>query len=229
MVDMTLVIASKNYCLWPLPAWLCMRTANLDFEEVVIPFEEPDTTTRMLEYGPTGRVPVLKHGDRTIWDSLAICEYVNELVPSARLWPEDSEARAVARSVVAELHSGGGRFIAYTLDTNIRRRTKRVKLREVNPKLTERAVTDFNRVMDIWKDCRARFGSDGPFLFGHFTIADAMHAHLVNRFVTYDIELPEDCQIYRDVVRSYPPLVEWIAAAEKEPSRLEQVDNLFNE
>ena len=229
MADMTLVMASKNYSLWPLPAWLCMRTAKLDFEEVVIPFGEPDTTTRMLEYGPTGRVPALKHDDRTIWDSLAICEYVNELVPSARLWPEDSYARAVARSVVAELHSGGGRFIAYTLDTNVRRQTKRVKLTEVNPRLVERAVADFDRVTEIWRDCRVRFGSGGPFLFGHFTIADAMHAHLVNRFVTYDIELPGDCQIYREVMRSYPPLVEWIAAAEEESSKLEAVDNLFNE
>jgi glutathione S-transferase len=229
MADMTLVIASKNYSLWPLPAWLCMRTARLDFEEVVIPFDEADTTKRMLKYGPTGRVPVLKHGDRTIWDSLAICEYVNELVPSARLWPEDAEARAVARSVVAELHSGGGRFIAYTLDTNVRRRTKRVTLTEVNPRLAERAITDFDRVMEIWRDCRARFGSGGPFLFGHFTIADAMHAHLVNRFVTYDIELPADCQNYRDAMRAYPPHVEWIAAAEEEESTLESVDNLFTD
>ena len=122
MADMTFVLANKNYCLWPLPAWLCMKTAKLDFEEVLIPFEQPDTTERMLDYGPTGRVPVLKHGDRTIWDSLAICEYVNELVLEANLWPADSEARAVARSVAAEMHSGGARTISFALDTNVRRR-----------------------------------------------------------------------------------------------------------
>ena len=222
MTDMTLMIASKNYCLWPLPAWLCMRTAKLDFEEVVIPFFQPDTTKRMLEYGPTGRTPVLKHGDRTIWDSLAICEYVNELEPSAQLWPEESEARALARSVVAEMHSGGGRAISFYYDTNVRRRTKRVEP-------TEDVATNIKRIMAIWSDCRERFGSAGPFLFGHFTIADAMHAHIVNRFVTYNVELPADGEIYRDVMRSYPPLVEWVAAAEKEDSTIERVDNLFTD
>ena len=119
MADMTFVLANKNYCLWPLPAWLCMKTAKLDFEEVLIPFEQPDTTERMLEYGPTGRVPVLKHGDRTIWDSLAICEYVNELVPEANLWPTDSEARSVARSVA------GGNALRWRADNFIRPRHKR--------------------------------------------------------------------------------------------------------
>ena len=92
----------------------------------MIPFEQPNTTERMLEYGPTGRVPVLKHGGRTIWDSLAICEYINELVPEAKLWPTETEARSVARSVASEMHSGGGRAISFTFDTNIRRRTKQI-------------------------------------------------------------------------------------------------------
>lgn len=220
MADMTFVLANKNYCLWPLPAWLCMKTAKLDFEEVLIPFEQPDTTERMLEYGPTGRVPVLKHGDRTIWDSLAICEYVNELVPEANLWPTDSEARSVARSVAAEMHSGGARTISFALDTNVRRRTKRV-----TP--TDDVAKNIKRILAIWNDCRTRFGSGRPFLFGHFTIADAMHAHVVDRFVTYDISLSTEGEVYRDTIRTYPPLVEWIAAAEKESWKMERVDNLF--
>ncbi len=98
MADMTLVIADKNYCLWPLPAWLCLRIAGFDFDEVLIRFGDEDRRRKMLEYGPTGRVPILKHGHLTVWDSLAICEYVADLAPEARLWPEDLSARAVART-----------------------------------------------------------------------------------------------------------------------------------
>ncbi len=222
MADMKLVIANKNYCLWPLAAWLCMRTAKLEFDEIVIPFDQPDTTARMREFGPTGRVPVLKHENLTIWDSLAICEYVNELVPNARLWPKDSEARAIARSVVSEMHSGGARAISSALDTNVRRRTKRV-----TP--TPEIKTNIDRVIEIWRDCRSRFGSEGSFLFGHFTIADAVQAHVVNRFVTYDIALPPDAEIYQNTIRTYPPIVEWIKEAEKETWKMERVDNLFSE
>lgn len=222
MSDMTLVISNKNYCLWPLSAWLCMKFADLKFEEIVIPFEQPNTTERMLEYGPTGRVPVLKHGSRTIWDSLAICEYINELVPEAKLWPAETEARSVARSVASEMHSGGGRAISFTFDTNIRRRTK-----QITP--TQDVNKNIERILEIWRDCRTRFGGDGPFLFGKFTIADAMQAHIVNRFVTYDIELPAEGRKYLDTIRNFPPLVEWIKAAELEPWKMERVDKLFSE
>ena len=215
MPEMTLVIADKNYSLWPLPAWLCLRTAKLPFREVLIRFGQPDTRAQMLDHGPTGRVPVLKHGALAIWDSLAICEYVAELKPEAKLWPAARDARAVARSFAAEMHGTGGdypgavRRIIYTLDTNVRRRTARVR---PNPEVRE----SIDHLVAQWRLCREHHSTDGPFLFGHFTIADAMTAHLVNRLTTYDIELPEDAQAYCAALRAHPPLADWIAQAEAE-------------
>ena len=215
MSEMVLVIADKNYSLWPVPAWLCLRTAKLPFREVLIRFGQPDTREQMLRYSPTGRVPLLKHGALAIWESLAICEYVAELKPEARLWPAARDARAVARSFAAEMHGTGGdypgsvRRIVYALDTNVRRRTARVRP-------TPEAQESIDHLIAQWRFCRENYGKDGPFLFGHFTIADAMTAHLVNRFVTYDIELPEDARAYCAALRAHPPLVDWIAQAEAE-------------
>ena len=140
MADMTLIIANKNYCLWPLSAWLCLRTAGLEFNEVLIRFTDPDRRRKMLRYGPTGRVPVLLHRDLIVWDSLAICEYVNDLVPEAKLWPKDRSERAVARAFASEMHATGGsypgavRHIIYSLDTNVRRKTDPV---HPDPKVME--------------------------------------------------------------------------------------------
>ena len=215
MADMTLLIADKNYCLWPLPAWLCLKTAGCKFDEVLIRFTDPDRRAKMLEYGPTGRVPVLVHKGVTIWDSLAICEYASELNPGARLWPEDQTARAVARSFASEMHSLGGsypgsaRHIVFTLDTNVRRRTA-----PVTP--TPEAQEAIDHLIASWRRLRGEYGAGGEFLFGHFTVADAMSAHLVNRLTTYAIPVPEDVQTYMDVMRSYAPMAEWIKGAEAE-------------
>jgi glutathione S-transferase len=213
--EMTLVIADKNYSLWPLPAWLCLRSAKLPFREVLIRFGQPDTREQMLRHGPTGRVPVLKHGALTLWDSLAICEYVADLKPEAKLWPGARAARGVARSFAAEMHGTGGdypgavRRIIYSLDTNVRRRTARVR---PSPEAQE----SIDHLTAQWRFCRENYGQDGPFLFGHFTIADAMTAHLVNRFVTYDIGLPDHARAYCAALRAHPPLAEWVAQAEAE-------------
>ncbi len=215
MVDLTLVIADKNYCLWPLPSWLCLRVAGLDFDEVLIRFGDEDRREKMLKYGPTGRVPVLHHKDLVIWDSLAICEYVADLMPSARLWPEDRRARAVARAFAAEMHATGGdypgavRQIIYSLDTNVRRKT--------NPVTPEPKVQDaIDHLIANWRKLRKIFGRDGPFLFGHFTIADAMSAHLVNRLTTYAVAVPDDIAEYMAAMREFPPMAKWIAEAEAE-------------
>jgi glutathione S-transferase len=215
MADMKLVIADKNYCLWPLPAWLCLRTAELEFDEVLIRFGDQDRREQMLGYGPTGRVPVLHHDDLVIWDSMAICEYVADLVPDAGLWPKDINVRAIARAFAAEMHATGGaypgavRHIIFSLDTNVRRRT--------DPVTPEPKVQDaIDHLSATWGRLRAEYGQGGPFLFGKFSIADAMSAHLVNRLTTYVITVPPEISAYMDAVRGFPAMAEWIAAAEAE-------------
>ena len=220
MAELTLILGSKNYCLWPVSAWLCLRTAGLDFDEVIIPFGEPNSRERFLEYSPTGRVPVLKHGDISIWDSAAVCEYVAELAPEARLWPEDRSRRAIARSVVAEMHTHPPLPLHAVLPGNVRGRKTGV---ELPPDVKE--VTD--RMTDIWIDCRRLYGQGGPFLFGHFTVADAVQAHMVNRFVTYGIELEPEAAEYSDTMLAHPPLMEWIAAAKAEDSSFAPSDKVF--
>ena len=222
MADMTLITANKNYCLWPLPAsaCLCLRTAGLEFDEVILPFGEPDSRERFLEYSPTGRVPVLQHGDLSIWDSAAVCEYAAELAPEARLCPEDRSRRAIARSVVAEMHVHKSDPLHVFLPGNVRAQKTGVIL---PPKVKE--VTD--RMTDIWIECRRLYGQDGPFLFGHFTVADAVQAHMVNRFVTYDIELRPEAAEYRDTMLAHPPMVEWVAAAKAEKSSFAPADKEF--
>ena len=211
----TLVIADKNYSLWPLAPWLCMKKAKMPFTEILIRFGQHNTREKMLEYGPTGRVPVLIHNGLKIWDSLAICEFVNDLYPSENLWPENLLARAQARTFAAEMHATGGAFpgaprhIIYSLDTNVRRRTDRVK-----PK--NHLLESINYLITRWKNLIHAFGGPGGFLFGEFTIADAMSAHVVNRFYTYDIELPNDINNYCKNMRQFSPLAQWIREAESE-------------
>ena len=211
----TLVIADKNYSLWPLAPWLCMKKAKMPFTEILIRFGQHNTREKMLEYGPTGRVPVLIHNGLKIWDSLAICEFVNDLYPSENLWPENLLARAQARTFAAEMHATGGAFpgaprhIIYSLDTNVRRRTDRVK-----PK--NHLLESINYLITRWKNLIHAFGGPGGFLFGEFTIADAMSAHLVNRFYTYDIKLPDDISNYCKNMRQFSPLAQWIREAESE-------------
>lgn len=213
MADMTLVIGNRNYSSWSLRAWLALRAANLYFDEVVIPLDQPETTARIREFSAAGRVPVLRHNDLTIWDSLAICEYVADLAPEARLWPADRDARAVARAVCAEMHSGF-EALRMALPMNIRAERPGIVL-------SDATKTDIDRICAIWSDCRRRFGEGGPFLFGHFTIADAMFAPVVARFQTYGMTVGEQNRAYMEAVRSLPAMVEWSAAAAVEPWVLE--------
>ena len=211
----TLVIADKNYSLWPLAPWLCMKKVKMPFTEKLIRFGQHDTREKMLEYGPTGRVPVLIHDGLKVWDSLAICEFVNDLYPSENLWPNNLLTRAQARTFAAEMHATGGAFpgaprhIIYALDTNVRRRTDRVK-----PK--NHLLESINYLITRWQNLIHRFGGSSGFLFDEFTIADAMSAHLVNRFYTYDIKLPDDINDYCENMRKFSPLAQWIQEAESE-------------
>jgi glutathione S-transferase len=162
-------------------------------------------------------VPVLQHGALTVWDSLAICEYLAEAFPAFELWPKDDAARAVARSVSAEMHSGF-QALRQHLPMNIR---SSFPGRDVTPEVQ----ADINRVMAIWRDCRTRFSEGkGDFLFGRFTIADAMYAPVATRFRTYRIELEREADAYCDAVMALPAMQEWIAAARNEPMVVEQFE-----
>ncbi|WP_438023203.1 glutathione S-transferase family protein [Sorangium sp. So ce233] len=206
-----LYIGSKNLSSWSLRPWLAMSHAGVPFEEHVIPYELPDWVDRVAQHSPTRKVPVLRHGDLVVWESLAICEYVAEVFPGARLWPEGREARAVARAVSSEMHSGFS-DLRRELPMDIARRHPR---RDVS----DGAARDIARVLRIFGDCRARFGQGGPFLFGAFSIADAMFAPVVTRLLSYDVEIDEVARAYAAAVTSLPAMARWSAAAAEEVAR----------
>ncbi|WP_207458008.1 glutathione S-transferase family protein [Azospirillum sp. SYSU D00513] len=209
MSSLTLVIGNKAISSWSLRPWLALKQTGQAFDEIVITLRQPDTAARILEHSPSGKVPALMHGDRTVWDSLAICEYLAETFPDARLWPDDAHARAVARAVSAEMHSG---FAALrgSMSMNLKHRF----LGEGRTPATE---ADIARIARIWTDARARFGQEGPFLFGRFSIADCMYAPVVTRFDTYGVALDPVCADYCRAVRELPAMREWTEAALAEP------------
>jgi glutathione S-transferase len=209
MSEFTLVVASKNYSSWSLRAYLALAHTGKPFREVVVGLDEPDTAEKVARHSPSGRLPVLYHGALLVWDSLAICEYLAEAFPEARLWPESREVRAVARSAVAEMHAG---FAALRQNLPMDIRSRKPGLGRA-PGVAE----DISRIQALWSDCRARFGQGGPFLFGHFTVADAFYAPVVTRFVTYGVELDAVSQAYRDAVLALPALKTWTEGARNEP------------
>src|ERR1700693_213669 len=199
MPDLTIYLGNKNYSSWSLRPWLALQHPPAAFNEVVIPLYQPTSKATVLKYSPSGRVPALQHGSLTVWESLAICEYLADAFPAFELWPKDPAARAVARAVSAEMHSG---FQAdrQHLPMNVR---SSFPGREVAPDVQ----ADINRVMAIWRDCRARFGEGrGDFLFGNFTIADAMYAPVATRFRTYKVELERDADAYCDTIMALPAM-----------------------
>jgi glutathione S-transferase len=212
----TLVIGNKNYSSWSLRPWLALRMARIPFDEVRIPLYEPDTAAALAPWSPSGLVPLLQDGDLKVWDSLAICEYLAESYPDRGLWPEDRAARAMARSVSAEMHAGFG-GLRSAMSMNIRRRY---------PSLgrTPECLQDIDRVLAIWRDCRSRFGAGGDFLFGRFSIADAMYAPVVLRFQTYEFELDGAARAYADAILALPALREWLADAERETESIPKFD-----
>ncbi|MGH8283291.1 MAG: glutathione S-transferase, partial [Gammaproteobacteria bacterium] len=165
------------------------------------------------KYSPTGKVPLLKHGSLAIWDSLAICEYLAEQFPASTLWPEAAAARALARSVSAEMHSG---FMAIRKNLPF---NCRASGRHVN--VSAELETEINRVVELWRDCRAQYGRGGPWLFGQFSIADAMYIPVALRFVTYGTKLDTTARAYLEAAQSLPAIQEWIAAAKLEKAVIE--------
>jgi glutathione S-transferase len=216
MADFVIYIGNKNYSSWSLRAWLMLKATGATFEEVLIPLYEAQSRAEILRYSPSGKVPVLRHGDATVWESLAIGEYLAEQLPEAQLWPAAPEARAVARAVSMEMHAGFA---------NLRRHLP-MNIRSSFPgrELTPEVHADLDRIAALWRDCRQRFGAGGGYLFGHFTIADAMYAPVASRLRTYKLQLEEEAQAYADSLWAYPPLQEWAAAARNEPMILEQFE-----
>ncbi len=209
MADLTIYIGNKNYSSWSLRGWLMLKASGIEFDEIVIALDEPTTRETILRNSPSGTVPAIRHGDRVVWDTLAIGEYLAELAPDAGLWPADQTARAVARSVSAEMHSGFEGMRSH-FPMNMRSSfPDRVA--------TADAQANINRIAAIWRDCRRRFGGTGQFLFGEFSIADAMYAPVCSRFRTYKIGMDEVGQAYCDAVWNLPAFQEWLQAARKEP------------
>ena len=217
MAELTIYLGNKNYSSWSLRPWLALKQMGVAFDEVVIPLYRPESTETLLKYSPSGRVPVLRHGAVTVWDSLAICEYLAESFPDWALWPKDPAVRAVARSVSAEMHSGFAALRQH-LPMNVRTTIP-------GRALTPEVAADVARVTAIWRDCRSRFGAgNGDFLFGHFTIADAMFAPVASRFRTYGIALEREAEAYCALLMALPAMQEWIAAAKNEPMVVEKFE-----
>jgi len=208
MAEFTIYIGNKNYSSWSLRGWLMAKAAGIAFDEVLIPLWQERSRAELLRHSPSGKVPALRHGAVTVWESLAIGEYLAEIRPEARLWPEAREARAAARAVSHEMHAG---FLAL-------RRALPMNLRASVPgrPVTDEVRADLDRIAALWRDCRRRFGAGGRFLFGGFTIADAMYAPVVSRLRTYRIVLDDEAQAYADAIWAHPALAEWAAAARAE-------------
>ncbi|WP_207480339.1 glutathione S-transferase family protein [Arenibaculum pallidiluteum] len=209
MSDLVLVIGNKAYSSWSLRPWLALKQAGIPFEEVVIPLRQPETKAEILAHSPAGKVPVLRHGELVLWESLAICEYVADLFPDAGLLPDDREARAVCRAVSSEMHAGFPDL----------RRNMPMDLKRSLPGRghVPAALADAQRVQQLWRDARALYGAGGPFLFGRFSIADAMFAPVCTRFDTYGVELDPVSRAYVEVVLGLPAMRAWIEDARAEP------------
>lgn len=210
---LTLVIGNKNYSSWSLRPWLLMKHAGLEFKELQIQLYRPGHTEDILKYNRAGRVPALIEGDLHIWDSIAICEYIAEKTGFG--WPKLPAARAHARSISAEMHSGF-QDLRNQCPMNVRAR-RRV------PQTPELA-RDVARVDDIWRECRERHDAAGPWLFGAFTIADAMFAPVVLRFNTYGTELSSASSSYMKTALADRHVVDWIRAAQAESWTVEAID-----
>jgi glutathione S-transferase len=203
MEPLVLYIGTRALSSWSLRPYLALAHTGLRFEarEILLDYGAK-SRAEIAKVSPSGRVPCLHHGDLVVWDSLAICEYVHELAPEAGLWPADRAARARARAVSAEMHAG---FAALRQHMSMQLVEDRAGQGH-HPD----ALADAARVMEIWRDCRARVPAGaGPFLFGAFTIADAMFAPVVTRFATYGVALDAVCSSYAAAVESLPAMQAW--------------------
>jgi len=203
----TLVIANKCYSSWSLRPWLLMKQLGIAFDEIVIPLDLPDTKEKVLKHSPAGKVPILIDGDVTVWESIAIMEYVGEAF-GAPVWPEDRKARAMARSVAAEMHAGFS-ALRGACPMNLGKKYAQKDRGDA-------VARDVARFSEVVRQAREHFGAGGPFLFGAFSAADAMYAPLATRLDTYSFALDNETRAYVDAILSSPAFQEWRDAALKE-------------
>ena len=202
-----LIIGNKNYSSWSLRPWIAMKVAGIPFDERVIPLYEPGSREQILKYSPTGKVPVLIDGDQHIWESLAILEYLAEKFPKAGIWPPDMRARGHARAAATEMH-GGFAPLRKACPMNLWLPVKK------RPQ-PEEVMDCVRRIDALWNDCRARFGLNGPFLFGAFCAADAMYAPIASRLHSYGLAVSDVSRAYIDAILALPAFAEWRAAGLK--------------
>jgi glutathione S-transferase len=217
-MTLKLVIGNKNYSSWSMRPWLALRANGITFEEIFVPLYTGDVAdkARILRFSASGKVPALIDGDVTVWDSLAIIEYLAERFPDARLWPEDRAERAHARAISAEMHSG---FLSLRNECgmNLHRPIRAVAL-------SQDAQANVARIQEIWIECRERYGERGSFLFGTFGAADAMFAPVVHRFRTYDIPVAPKAQAYMETMMALPAFAEWTEAGLVETLLIERLE-----
>ena len=217
---MKLIIGNKNYSSWSLRGWLAAKQSGLSFEELTVHIDGDDWQAMKREDGnfqpSAGKVPVLWDGDVVVWDSLAILEYLADKVGRDRFWPKDDEARGMARAVVAEMHSS---YMALRRECpmNIRRRIE-------DHSISDDAMADIVRILQLWAEARARFGKGGPFLFGTFGAADVFYAPVVSRFITYGLNVPGFAQAYMQAVWEHDWMRAWVSAAETEDWTIAQYE-----
>jgi glutathione S-transferase len=201
---LTLVIGNKNYSSWSMRPWVALTAFGIPFHEVRVLLDRDDTSNKIAAYSAAGRVPVLLAGEMTIWDSLAICEYLAEQFPDKHLWPQDVAARAMARSICAEMH-GGFNGLRSSMSMNIRARFG-------GRGRNAGSQADIGRISEIWEECLSRFGHH-QFLFGDFSIADAYYAPVVTRFRTYGVSLAPALNAYCERVLAHPAVARWVDEA----------------
>jgi glutathione S-transferase len=217
MAKATLTISSKNYSSWSLRGWLLTKFSGLPFEEKILPPDDPGARAEILLLSASILVPCLTHNGISVWDTLAIAEYLNEVKPKAGLMPSDRAMRARCRSICGEMHSGFS-ALRSALPMNL-------KAHFPGFKVWSRAQADIERVTTIWNECISTYG--GPYLFGELTMADAMYAPVVTRFSTYDVKLDKNSILYCGRIAALPEMKEWIAAAKKEPEDIDELEVEF--
>ncbi|CAN7641505.1 glutathione S-transferase family protein [Phenylobacterium sp. LjRoot225] len=217
MAKASLTISSRNYSSWCLRGWLLCKFAGLEFEAVKVPLDNAEARAELLLLAPSFLTPCLTYEDIEVWDTLAIAEFLNEILPDAGLMPKDRAARSRCRSISGEMHSGFANLRA-ALPMNL-------KARHPGFKVWTGAQSDVDRVCVIWREALAQSG--GPFLFGERSMADAMYAPVCTRFATYDVKLDPVCAAYRDRILALPEVVEWTAAAMLEPDEVEELEVEF--
>jgi glutathione S-transferase len=218
MADATLLISSKNYSSWSLRGWLLTRMAGLNFEEKVVSLDDPSAREELLLRSSSILVPCLIHDGVSVWDTLAIAEYLNDLKPEAKMLPAERGARARCRSISGEMHSG---FSAL-------RSSLPMNIRSHRPGFTvwSSAQHDIDRIAVIWRECFTTW--KGPFLFGEQrTVADAMYAPVVTRFITYDVKLDPLCSAYCKTILDWDLMQEWIGAAKAEVEEVSELEVEF--